>query len=240
MNNELASMSRELTGALGLENQPVAVSFTNEVVEVGGRKKTWLCRAIKLAAGGASLVIDRETSLCPGGSWHCGLSEPPAAQARRALQHFLTRGEKLTASIVSFQRMQSLGSPPPTGMSERIVITPLAEAPVRPDIVLFVCNAEQACRLLTLDHYWDGVPPQVDISGSLCHSAISYPITTGHTNVTFGDWTARRMQKYPSGTVFLTVPYERMANLLAAIPECSAGTAEVEIPDEFREQMSEE
>jgi hypothetical protein len=36
--------------------------------------------------------------------------------------------------------------------------------------------------------------------------------------------------------VFLTIPYGRMANLLLAIPECSAGTAEVEIPEAFMQQ----
>lgn len=240
MNHEMADVSRALAEALGLENRPVSITFTNEEVEVGGRRKTWLCQAIKLAAGGKSLVLDRETSLCPGGSWHCGLAEPPAAEARRALQHFLTRGEKLTSSIVSFHRMQSLGSPPPTGMSDRVVITPLEDAPLRPDLVLFICDAEQACRLLALDHYWDGIPPRVEVSGSLCHSAIAYPATTGRTNVTFGDWTARRMQKYPSGAVFLTVPFERLGNLVAALPECSAGTAEVEMPDEFRRRMRED
>jgi hypothetical protein len=42
------------------------------------------------------------------------------------------------------------------------------------------------------------------------------------------------MQKYPPDAVFVTVPYERLGNLVAAIPECSAGTAEVEIPEAMR------
>ncbi len=240
MSNRWADDARELVKSLELARKPVGITFTNEQVEVEKPRRTWLCRAMKLAAEGESFVMDRETSACPGGSWHCGLTEPPPGEARRALQHFLTRGEKLTASIVSFQRMQDLGSKPPTGMSDRIVIMPLESMIMRPDIVLFICDAGQACRLLALDHYWDGVPPRAEVSGSLCHSAIAYPVTTGHTNVTFGDWTARRMQKYPDDAVFVTVPYERLQNLLAAIPECSAGTAEVEIPEGFREAMTEE
>lgn len=156
------------------------------------------------------------------------------------LQQFLTRGEKLTHSIVSFQRMQSLGSPPPTGLSERILIGPMEQAPIRPDLVLFVCNAGQVCRLLALDQYWDGIPPEIEVAGSLCHAAIGYPVMTGRTNVTFGDWTARRAQKYPDAVVFMTVPYERLHNLLAAIPMCSAGTADIQIPEEFRSTMEEE
>jgi uncharacterized protein (DUF169 family) len=124
-------------------------------------------------------------------------------------------------------------------MSDRIFIGPMDAAPLRPDIVVFVCNAEQACRLVALDHYWDGKPLHVELTGSLCHAAIGYPVVTGNTNLTLGDWTARRMQKYASDIVFLTVPYERIANLILAIPECSAGTAEVEIPEAFRSTFEE-
>lgn len=226
----------KLVEVFGLKYRPVAVTFTNEEVEASKQKKTWLCRALKQAAlKGESYVIDQATSGCPGGSWHCGLSDPPGGAGRRALQHFLTRGEKLTGSIVSFQRMQDLGSHPPTGLSERICIGPMAEAAMRPDIVIFVSTAEEACRLVTLDHYWDGLPINAELTGSLCHAAIAYPVVTGRTNLTLGDWTARRMQKYPSDVMFLTIPYERMDNLILAIPECSAGTAEVEIPEAFRQ-----
>jgi len=227
--------TRELVELLGLENKPVAVTFTNEPLDVGTTGKVWVCRAMKLAARGKSFVIDEETSGCRGGSWHCGLSEPPAKESRRGLQEFLTRGEKLTASIVSFQRMQDLGSAPPTGLSERVFIGPMEDAPIRPDVALFICNGEQACRLVTLDHFWDGIPPKTELSGSLCHAAIGYPVVTGRTNLTLGDWTARRMQKFPADAVFLSVPYERMANLMLAIPECSAGTAETFIPESFRD-----
>ncbi|HEY5502183.1 MAG TPA: DUF169 domain-containing protein [Candidatus Anoxymicrobiaceae bacterium] len=233
--------AREIAVTFSLEAKPVAITFTNDEVDIGQQtKKTWLCRALKLAAGkGSQFVIDRENSGCPGGSWHCGLSEPPSAQARRGLQEFLTRGEKLTHSIVTFQRMSDLGSSPPTGLSERIYVGPMDSAPIRPDIVVFVCNAEQACRLVTLDHYWDGKPIHAELTGSLCHAAISYPVVTGNTNLTLGDWTARRMQKYGPDVVFLTIPYERMENVVLAIPECSAGTAEVVIPEAFRQREDE-
>ena len=235
--DEWIQQAGEITRTFELDSKPVAITFTNDEVDIGAEtKRTWLCRALRLAAlKGSQFVITKENSACPGGSWHCGLSQPPAAEARRVLQQFLTRGEKLTHSIVSFQRMSDQGSAPPTGLSERIYIGPMESAPLRPDIVLFVCNPEAACRLVTLDHYWDGKPIHAELTGSLCHGAVSYPVVTGNTNLTLGDWTARRMQKYASDRVFLTIPYERMANVVLAIPECSAGTAEVAIPEAFRQ-----
>lgn len=229
-----------LVEALGLESKPVAITFTNDPVEAGEHKRTWLCRAMKLAAAGESLVIDRETSACPGGSWHCGFTERPPGEAYRELQQFLTRGEKLTHSIVSFHRMQAQAEPPPTGMSERMLVGPVEKAEVRPDLVLFLCNAEQACRIVALDHYWDGIPIRVELTGSLCHSAIAHPVVTGRTNVTFGDWTARHAQKFPADVVFVSIPYERVHNLVAALPECSAGSAETDIPEEIRRFMEDD
>ncbi len=234
-----AEEAQELKGLLGLRQEPVAVTFTNQEVEDPGNGRTWLCRALKLAAEGKALVIDAERSACPGGSWHCGLTEPVSGAAKRGLQHFLTRGEKLTASIVSFERMQKLGSPPPTGLSERILIAPLERAALRPDLVVFLCDPEQACRLVWLDTYWDGLPPRVELLGSLCHSAIAYPVVTGNSNLTLGDWTARRMQKFAPDIVFFSLPYERMHNLMEAVPASSAGRAEVEMPSGFRHREDE-
>ena len=57
---------------------------------------------------------------------------------------------------------------------------------------------------------------------------------SGCTNLSTGDWTARKHQGFDSDIMFLSVPYERINNLLSAIPHCSAGNANVKIPDEFQ------
>lgn len=238
MEQEWIEQAGKLVELLGLKRKPVAITFTNEPFEVAEKRKAWICMAIKRASEGSSFVIDKETSACGGGTWHCGLDRPPAGDARRNIQAFLTGGEKLTHSIVSFQRMMDLTASPPTGLSDRILIGPLEEAKARPDLALFICNPEQACRLLTLDHYWDGIPPRIEIAGALCHGAIAYPVVTGRSNLTLGDWTARRMQAYEPDAVFVSIPYERMRNLIDAIDMCSAGTAEVHIPDALRRQIA--
>jgi hypothetical protein len=50
---------------------------------------------------------------------------------------------------------------------------------------------------------------------------------------------ARRMQKYEKDIVFVNIPYERMHNLVTAVPECSAGTAELDIPPEMQRVFEE-
>ncbi|MGC9516308.1 MAG: DUF169 domain-containing protein [Methanomicrobiales archaeon] len=219
---------------LGLKKEPLAISFTNEDMSSVKKQKISICRALKLAGEGETFVIDQETSTCPGGSMYCGFTEPASDQQKRRLQWFLTKGEKLFSSIVTFERMRKLTSPLPTGMADFLVITPLDKTKIRPDLVLFLCNPEQACRLITLDTYFDGIPPKQEVIGALCHTTISYSIVTGFSNISTGDWTARRNQKFESDILFVSIPYERIGNLIRAIPKCSAGEAELVIPEDFR------
>lgn len=219
---------------LGLKNEPLAISFTNDNISKGNYKKIAICRALKLAAEGECWLIDENMSSCPGGSRYCGFTEITSREQKRGLQRFLTKGEKLTSSIVSFERMQKLTIPPPLGLADQVIICPLEKAEIRPDMLLFLCNPEQACRLLTLDTYWDGIPPKQQIIGALCHNAISYTIMTGCTNISLGDWTARSHQGFDPDILFFSLPYERVDNLLKAIPFCSAGEGDIEIPEEFQ------
>jgi uncharacterized protein (DUF169 family) len=231
---EFKEQSKLLKKVLELKKEPLAITFTNDEMAEGQYEKTSICKALKRAAEGSCFVIDEEVSTCPGGSFYCGFKEVPSGAQKRRLQWFLTKGEKLTGTIVSFERQQKLTVQPPTGLADRLVICPLEKTTIRPDIVLFQCNPEQACRLRTLDTYWDGIPPKQQVIGALCHSSIVFPVMTGCTNLTMGDWTARRQQKFEPDILFVSVPYERMHNLIAAIPNCSAGDAEAVIPEGFQ------
>lgn len=229
--NEQADIFKK---TFNLKYEPMAISFTNDEVSGGRYEKTAICNVIKLASEGESFIIDEDTSTCPGGTMYCGFSGIHSGAKKRGVQKFLTKGEKLTSSIVSFERMQKLGVPPATDLADRIVITPLEKAELRPDMILFLVNAEQVCRLITLDTYWDGLSPEQQVIGALCYQAIVYTIMSGKTNMCVGDWTARSHQGFEPDVIFLSVPYERIHNLIAAIPYCSAGDAEVFIPEEFQ------
>ncbi len=226
-----------LKKVLELKKEPLSITFTNEPIYTDYNGKISICKALKEAGEGNSFVINLENSACPGGNWHCGLSEVPAGEPKKRLQNFLTRGEKLYHSIVAFERLIKLSSPPPTGLAENIVISPLSDATLRPDIILFLCNAHQACRLISLDTYWDGIQPKIELAGALCHSALSYSVMTGETNLTVGDWTARRHQNYGPDILFVSIPYERLDNLIKAVPLSTAGDADIEIPDDFKQDI---
>ncbi|MDI6828065.1 MAG: DUF169 domain-containing protein, partial [Armatimonadota bacterium] len=152
----------------------------------------------------------------------------------KALKKFLVNGEKLFCSVAVFQRVMMLGSQPPEGAAENLVFSPMDKAEFMPDVVLFVVNPEQACRLIQLAVYWDGINPKTELVGSGCHMAIAYPIVSGELNVTFLDWTARRTRPYKRDELIVSIPYHKLPNIMEALDRCTAGTASLEIPPEFR------
>ena len=212
----------------GLKNEPLAISFTNDklatdlMIATSGRyQEISICRAIKLAMDGKSIIIDDKVLKYPDGCNYCGLTELTKNQKRR-IQDYLIDDEKITGSIISLERMLRLTSIPLAGIADRIVITPLDKTKIRPDMLLFMCNPGQASRLISLDTYWDGLSPKQQVIGTLCYTTIIYTIMTGYTNISMGDWAARIKQHFTHDMLFVSIPYERINNLIDAMKEISS------------------
>lgn len=229
--------SRRLTEVLGLKGRPVAITYSIEPGHEPTPGKHWVCQAMQDARDGKAVCLTQENSACPGGSWHLGLVPQPTGKAARALQRFLVHGEKLFCSIAAFHRAMALATQPPLGLADQVLFGGLDAAEQEPDVVLFLCDAEQACRLITLATYTAGISPKTELVGSACHMAIAYPLVSGEINVSFLDYTARKMKHYDRDELIVSVPYPRMADLVASIDRSTAGTAKREIPPEFAHLM---
>jgi uncharacterized protein (DUF169 family) len=223
--------SEKLKSLLNLEGSPIAVSYSMEPASNARPGSHWACKAISdVALKGLNINISRETSACGGGTMHLGLAPhyTPLSEPDLRLKDFLIKGEKLFRSLTTLHRSLNLAPPAPYGLAKYVVFAPLEKAELEPDLVVFLCNAEQACRLLTLATFPDGRAPRMYMSGSLCYMTITYPIVMGEINVNFGDYTARRMRHYKPDQLFVSIPYPKMPGLMESIPRCSAGTAEVD------------
>lgn len=113
----------------------------------------------------------------------------------------------------------------PHDLADNVVFAPLEAARLKPQLVIFVANPEQICRLLTLSIYGDGLPPKIHLVGSSCQQVITYPLVKGETNISVMDYTVRRM--YKPHEMALTIPYHKMAALVENIPHSPAGTATI-------------
>ncbi len=229
---------REFAGRLKevfrLEGSPIAVSYSDKPVSDAMRGKYFVCEALLDAHNGATINLSAENSACREGTWRLGLRPAPNGKAYLALQKCVVEGVKLCGNIMAFRRRLALASPPPLGLAKFVVFSPLERAELKPDLVVFLCNPEQACRLVTLATYPDGLPPRVEFSGATCHMVISYPLVSGELNVSLMDYTSRRLRAYRRDELFVSVPYQKMPSLVDSIEKCAAGTAPIEYPAEFR------
>ena len=154
--------SKKLKELLKLKGSPIAITYSTNPAKECKKGEFRVCDAMLLARNGEIINLTKENSSCPGGTWHLGLGPKASGKEYRALQKFLVEGEKLCSSITVFHRMQTLTTPPPLDLAENVVFSPLEKAETMPDLVLFICSPEQACRLITLVTYYDGVPPKLD------------------------------------------------------------------------------
>ena len=230
MAKEWQEYGAQIKDVIGLEGDPVAITYSMRPPSTSSNGKHRVCDALLLARAGQVIDLTAATSSCPGGTWHLGLGERPKGDAGKGLKEFLVNGEKLYCSIATFHRSQALTSAPPLGLADHIVFSPVEKAEFRPDIVLFICNAEQACRLVSLDSYDTGIPPRIEMAGSTCHQAVAYPVVTGELNVSLMDYTSRRIRGYKAEDLLVSIPYHRFHGVIRGIDHSTAGRAKMEVP----------
>jgi len=230
---EWKDYAKEIKEVLKLKGSPVAITYSMSPPSKSAPGKYRACDAFLQTRDGRIIDLTAKTSACSGGTWHLGLGERPKGKQDKALKEFLVNGEKLYCSIAAFHRSQALTKPPPLGLAKHIIFSPLEKAEFRPDIVIFICTAEQACRLLTLDGYETGIPPKPEMSGSTCHQALAYPLVSGELNVSLMDYTSRRIQGYKPEDLIVSIPYHRFHGVMRSIEYCTAGRAKMEIPESW-------
>ncbi|MEA1998833.1 MAG: DUF169 domain-containing protein [Euryarchaeota archaeon] len=75
-----------------------------------------------------------------------------------------------------------------------------------------------------------------EMRGSLCWSMITYPLVSGNFNVSVGDISARRMERWDPNIMAASIPWERIRGIAEAVEFSTAGMAK---PSEEFERMTE-
>ncbi|RZN38334.1 MAG: hypothetical protein EFT35_04910 [Methanophagales archaeon ANME-1-THS] len=233
--DDFISQVTAITAALGLEKEPVGVKYTNEdptvAVEEGAHT---VCGAILRAAEGNVILLSEDHCACSGGKSHLGLTLRGEIPWK-----MLVEGEKLwidvKAAIRSNAEVEKIARPP-YGLSKKIYLYPVRKALFQPDLVLMLVKPEQASRLITLNQFWDGKTPSLEMRGPLCWSTITYPLVSGNFNLSVGDISARRMERWAPEILVASLPWERIRGIAEAVELSTAGTAE---PSEQFKRMTE-
>ncbi|MCX5701751.1 MAG: DUF169 domain-containing protein [Candidatus Omnitrophica bacterium] len=227
--------ARTLKELLNLEYSPVALNCVKGHSGNTSEKKVRICRAILDAGKGESFLVDKQNNACFGASWHLGFHKISDPKIINMIKKFVVEGEKLFSSYEALDKLMSQMEEAPDNSGSYFLLSPLENVGAAPDLVIFICNAEAACRLLTLVTFLDGIMPKIKIGGPTCRMSIISPLLTGEVNLSFYDYTARKMCNVEKDKLIISIPYKKMPLIIESIEKCSAGTAKIECPLEFRE-----
>ena len=162
MEKKWQGYSFKLRESLRLELSPVAVSCLKEPI-TGTQNKLRICRAMLDAAKGTTLQISKENNACFGAAWHLGFHRLSDPKTEKMVKMFVVEGEKLFASYQALENLISQMQDVPDNSASYFTLAPMDKCGFRPDIVVFVCNPDEACRLLTLVTFMDGNMPKIKI-----------------------------------------------------------------------------
>jgi len=172
---------------------------------------------------------------CFGAAWHLGFHKLSDPKVRNMVKKFVVEGEKLFCSYQALDNLLSQMQEAPDNSDSYFMLAPLEKCDFLPQLVIFICNAESACRLLTLATFIDGLMPKIKIGGPTCRMSIIYPLLTGELNLSFYDYTARKMCNVEKDKLIISIPYQKIPQIIASIDKCCAGNAKIEFPAEFRQ-----
>jgi len=232
---EWQGYSGVLKELLNLEYSPVAINCIKESLPNPPEKKVRICRAILDAGKGAILEVDKQNNACFGAGWHLGFHKLKDPQIINMLKKFVVEGEKLFCSYETLDKLMSQMEEVPDNSGNCFVLAPLEKAELMPELAIFICNAEAACRLLTLSTFLDGVMPKIKIGGPTCRMSIIYPLLTGELNLSFYDYTARKLCNVEKDKLLISIPYKKIPQIIQSLDKCSAGRAKIEYPAQFRQ-----
>jgi uncharacterized protein (DUF169 family) len=223
-----------LKKVLGLELSPVSLSCIKETPPDKSNDKVRICRAFVDAAQGKSVCIGKDNNACFGASWHMGFRKIDDPKVAQMVKKFVVEGEKLFCSYEALDKLISRMEPVPDNSCSYFSLAPMETAEFAPELVIFVCNAAEACRLLTLVVFIDGEMPNIKIGGPTCRMSVMEPLLTGQVNLSFYDYTARKISKVAKDKLLVSIPYAKIPQIVGSLDKCSAGSAKIEYPEEFR------
>jgi len=218
-----------------LEYSPVALTCQRQSAVGSSDKKMRICKALLDAGKGEMLQIDKRNNACFGASWHLGFHAIKDPRIKGMVRKFVVEGEKLFCSYEALDNLIAAMGEPPDNSENAFLLAPLEKAEHEPDLVIFISNADAACRILTLATFLEGRMPRIQIGGPTCRMSIIYPLTASELNVSFYDYTARKLCNVEKDKLLISIPFKDIPRIIESIERCSGGTARIEFPEEFRD-----
>jgi uncharacterized protein (DUF169 family) len=218
MTNQKAA--REFEDTLGLDSCLIGVRYSDEPDPKGDtERKLAACEAIDVVRKEKTVInLSPESCNCIGGKYYLGLAPVPREQIIRVVMdaHKMFASDQLAHKFLD-------NVLPPRGRGSFVVMAPFFEISEEPDLVLSVCNAEQANKIVSLLTYSGQRPFTYNLVSAGCTS-LANPLITGEIDINFiTDHARRRVPNFTSYELIISMPFNKFKEALANIPHAGAG-----------------
>jgi uncharacterized protein (DUF169 family) len=218
MTNQEAA--REFEDSLGLESCLIGVKYSQEADPRGDlERKLAACEAINVVRKERVVVnLSPENCNCIGGKYYLGLTPVPREQIIRVVMdiHKMFTSEQLAQKFLD-------SVPPPRKRGDFVVMAPLFDMYAEPDLILSICDARQANKIVSLLMYSGQQPFTYNLVSAGCTS-LANPLVTGEIDINFiTDHARRRVPNFASHELIMSMPFSKFNEALVNMPHAGAG-----------------
>ena len=203
--NDLSQLERnveKVVETLGLEWEPIAVTFSDSPDERGVSQRLRVCKAFDVVRRENIIInFSKENCVCPGGRHFTGLELLPL----KAVAGIWTKTHKayksMDVAVTSIKKQ-----PQPVKRGDYLIFGPLKMFENDPDMVLLFVNAEQADRILGLVSF-NGAEPFTYYPISNACSVITNTLAKGRPEISFMSWHSRPAADWSQNELIIALSF---------------------------------
>jgi uncharacterized protein (DUF169 family) len=164
---------------------------------------------------GKTILMLAEDHGCDRGAYMLGVKEPPET----VLNGEMYAKSHMVETARAGKRLIDQAPKIPVGKTAAILLTPLEEATIDPDVVLVSANPHQSLVILNAINYQNGleIPLRFQILTSFCAYATALPFKYGKPEATIPQEQARMRSNFTNEEMLIGIPGEMLEHVAQVI-----------------------
>jgi len=215
-----AEIAEKISKPIGLTKYLIAVKFFDDLKQVPEglprpESKLYYCAAVGQAMQGKTILMLAEDHGCDRGAYMLGVKEPSEA----VLNGEMYAKSHMVETARAGKRLIDQAPKIPVGKTAAILLTPLEETTIDPDVVLVSANPHQSLVILNATNYQNGleIPLRFQILTSFCAYATVLPFKYGKIEATIPQEQARMRSNFTNEEMLIGIPGEMLEHVAQVI-----------------------
>ena len=220
MSKNYAEIADKISKPIGLTKHLVAVKLFDDLSKIPEglprpESKLYYCAAVGQAMQGKTILMLAEDHGCDRGAYMLGVKEPSEA----VLNGEMYAKSHMVETARAGKRLIDQAPKIPVGKTAAILLTPLEETTIDPDVVLVSANPHQSLVILNATNYQNGleIPLRFQILTSFCAYATALPFKYGKPEATIPQEQARMRSNFTNEEMLIGIPGEMLEHVAQVI-----------------------